>query len=122
MTEHYKDNRNEDVSIEQQIVDKKLTHPRVMPEQIEFLMSKLRFEFSFIPNTTTTLCTAILELEGHTFTIATAMSACASPENFDKEIGKRIAKENVLIKADNELWRLEGYWLKRSLIDEKKLC
>ena len=48
------------------------------------------------------------------FTV-TGESACASPENFDAEIGKKIARDN----ARNKIWMLEGYLLKQKLHDEK---
>ena len=38
-------------------------------------------------------------------------SACASPENFDSEIGRKIAFDN----AKQKLWPLEGYLLKQKL-------
>lgn len=44
------------------------------------------------------------------FTV-TGESACASPENFDPEIGKRIARENAVQKV----WPLMGYALKEEL-------
>lgn len=43
--------------------------------------------------------------------VVTGESACASPENFDLEIGKRIARENAVQK----LWPLMGYELKSRL-------
>ena len=38
-------------------------------------------------------------------------SAAASPENFDVEIGRKIAREN----ARNKIWQLEGYLLRQAL-------
>lgn len=37
--------------------------------------------------------------------IATGESACISPENYDQELGRKIAREN----ARNKIWALEGY-------------
>lgn len=37
----------------------------------------------------------------------TGESACVSPENFDAEIGKRIARQNAV----NKIWPLMGYEL-----------
>lgn len=51
-----------------------------------------------------TIC--ILELRNG-FTV-TGESACVSPENFDAEIGMKIAREN----ARSKIWALEGYLLK----------
>ena len=47
------------------------------------------------------------------FTV-TGESACASPENFNAEIGKKIAFE----QARNKIWVLEGYLLKQKLFEE----
>ena len=57
-----------------------------------------------------TFCVIILK---NGFTV-TGESACASPENFDPEIGKKIAYEN----ARNKIWMLEGYLLKQKLSEQ----
>ena len=44
------------------------------------------------------------------FTV-TGESACASPENFDPEIGRRVARANAVQK----MWPLMGYALKQDL-------
>jgi hypothetical protein len=38
-------------------------------------------------------------------------SACASPENFDAELGRKIAWED----ARKQIWALEGYALRNQL-------
>jgi hypothetical protein len=43
----------------------------------------------------------------------TGESACASPENFDAELGQKIARDN----ARNKIWQLEGYLLRQRLSD-----
>ena len=54
-----------------------------------------------------TFCVLILR---NGFTV-TGESACASPENFDAEIGRKIARENAVQKV----WPLMGYALKEKL-------
>ena len=54
-----------------------------------------------------TFCVLVLENE---FTVI-GESACASPENSDPELGKKIAKDNAI----NKIWLLEGYLLKEQL-------
>lgn len=54
-----------------------------------------------------TFCVLVLR---NGFTV-TGESACASPENFDAEIGRRIARANAVAKV----WALEGYLLKQIL-------
>lgn len=44
------------------------------------------------------------------FTV-TGESACASPENFNAEIGRKIARENAV----NKIWPLMGYELRTKL-------
>lgn len=54
-----------------------------------------------------TFCVLVLQSG---FTV-TGESACASPENFNAEIGKRIARENAISK----IWPLMGYALREQL-------
>jgi len=54
-----------------------------------------------------TFCVLVLK---NGFTV-TGESACASPENFDAEIGQRIARENAVQK----IWPLMGYELRSKL-------
>lgn len=91
--------------IEQEIQDKGLTAPRLTPDLID---SKVRDKaFHVFGDTCLTVCCLTLE---NGFTV-TGESACASPENFSKEIGEEIAYEN----ARDKIWVLEGYLLKDRL-------
>ena len=54
-----------------------------------------------------TFCVLVLR---NGFTV-TGESACASPENFDDEIGRKIARQNAVQK----IWPLMGYALKEKL-------
>ncbi len=54
-----------------------------------------------------TFCVLVLK---NGFTV-TAESACASPENFNAEIGRKIARENAVQK----IWPLMGYELRSKL-------
>ena len=58
-----------------------------------------------------TFCVLVLK---NGFTV-TGESACASPENFNAEIGRKIARENAVEK----IWLLEGYLLKQRLHEAK---
>ena len=57
-----------------------------------------------------TFCAMILR---NGFTV-TGESACASPENFDAEIGRKIARQN----AEQKIWPLMGYELRSKLAAE----
>jgi hypothetical protein len=59
-----------------------------------------------------TFCVLILH---NGFTV-TGESACASPENFDAEIGRKIARANAVQK----IWPLLGYALKDRLANGEK--
>ena len=54
-----------------------------------------------------TFCVLVLK---NGFTV-TGESACASPENFDAEIGRKIARQNAV----NKIWPLMGYELRSKL-------
>ena len=54
-----------------------------------------------------TFCVLVLR---NGFTV-TGESACASPENFDAEIGRKIARQNAVAK----IWPLIGYELRSRL-------
>ncbi|MGE4243693.1 Gp49 family protein [Ramlibacter sp.] len=54
-----------------------------------------------------TFCVLVLK---NGFTV-TGESACASPENYDRDIGRRIARENAI----NKVWPLMGYALREKL-------
>ncbi len=55
-----------------------------------------------------TLCVLVLK---NGFTIV-GKSACASPENFNHEVGERVAREDAV----RQIWALEGYQLRTSLM------
>ncbi len=57
-----------------------------------------------------TFCVLVLR---NGFTV-TGESACASPENFDSEIGRNIARTNAI----NKVWPLMGYELRSQLAKE----
>ena len=94
-------------SIEKEIQDKNLNAPRLTPALIDTAIKDKVFHV--FGDTCLTVCCLTL-VNGFT---VTGESACASPENFDTEIGEKIAFE----QARNKIWVLEGYLLKQSLYD-----
>ncbi|MFZ5699688.1 MAG: Gp49 family protein [Pseudomonadota bacterium] len=114
-----------DTAIEQEIQAKGLTAPRVTPDDVE---ANIAGEFYFTAadgvegasghrptsmraGTTLglllTFCVLVLR-NGYT---VTGESACASPENFDAELGRKIARQNAIAKV----WPLMGYELRSRL-------
>lgn len=113
---------NTEQQIEQEIQSKNLNAPRLTPADIDSKIKAVEYilprdvckrdngiEVFDAPLPLQTLTFCILTLENG-FTV-TGESACASPENFDAEIGRKIAFEN----AREKIWLLEGYLLKENL-------
>jgi len=120
-----------DQQIEQEIQAKGLTAPRVTPAGIEAIIASehyftaadgYRSNPCYDPNGhpheplpapaplgLLTFCVLVLR---NGFTV-TGESACASPENFNAEVGRKIARANAI----NKVWPLEGYLLKQMLHD-----
>lgn len=97
--------------LEKQIQDKGLNAPRLTPALIDSVI--VDTDYYVFPKTQLTVCCLTLR---NGFTV-TGESACASPENFNKEIGEKIAFDN----ARNKIWALEGYLLKEYLyLNNKK--
>lgn len=110
------------MDIEQEIRAKGLMAPRVTPADVEKnVVSEHYFTaedgiignpegFSGkvpIPLRLLTFCVLVLR---NGFAV-TGESACASPENFNAEIGRKIARENAV----NKIWPLMGYELRSKL-------
>lgn len=91
--------------IEQEVQAKELTAPRISPDDLD---AKIAGEMFYVfPGTTLTVCCLRLE-NGYT---VTGESAAVSPENFDEEIGRKIARA----EARDKIWQLEGYLLRERL-------
>ncbi len=118
-----------DEQIENEIQSKGLTAPRVTPADIEANIASEHYFTAadgyrsapcFDPNgqpadclpppaplELLTFCVLVLK---NGFTV-TGESACASPENFDAEVGRKIARQNAVQK----IWPLMGYELRSKL-------
>lgn len=114
-----------DEQIEKEIQEKGLTAPRVTPLDIEMV---IREEHYFTaadgvighgalngygvrkvtqPLHLLTFCVLILR---NGFTVV-GHSACASPDNFDAEVGRKVSRQ----KAIEQIWPLLGYELRTKL-------
>ena len=119
-----------DSAIEREIKQKGLTAPRVTPADIEANIASEHYFTAaegvvggFVaaggpPEVAPTadmkdalnLLTFCVLVLRNGFTV-TGESACASPENFDAELGRKIARANAV----NKIWPLMGYALKERL-------
>ncbi|MBU9549924.1 hypothetical protein KTE50_15365 [Burkholderia multivorans] len=121
--------RGDDDAIEQEIQRKGKTAPRVTKADIEALIAETHYftaddgvygasiidgtENSSTPALSLlTFCVLVLR---NGFTV-TGESACVSPENFDAEIGREVARQNAIAK----IWPLAGYALKQWLYESSR--
>lgn len=91
--------------IEAEINAKGLNAPRLSPALIDATI--VAEHYHVFPGTTLTVCALTLR---NGFQVV-GESACASPENFDEALGRKIAREH----ARNKIWALEGYALRNRL-------
>ena len=114
-----------DAGIERLIQTKGKTAARVTPQDIERAITSEHYftagqaveqqtaPHEQIPTSLYLLTFCVLTLRNG-FTV-TGESACASPENFDVQIGRAIARENAVQK----IWPLLGYELKSKMAAEE---
>ena len=116
------------MDIEQEIKAKGLTAPRITPADIEANIASEHYgtaadlgDLGIIkcgsderPKSLSLLTFCVLVLRNG-FTV-TGESACASPENFDAEIGRKVARQNAVAK----IWPLLGYALRSKLHEAAK--
>jgi Phage protein (N4 Gp49/phage Sf6 gene 66) family len=128
MNDMSEDEMSSDNEIEKEIQAKGLTAPRVTLADIENVIAyeyyitggeihgntvpvlgpmHRRLDHPHLGLRCLTLCVLMLK---NGFTV-TGESACASPENFDAELGRKRARQ----KAIDKVWMLEGYLLKEKL-------
>lgn len=99
---------HDEQAIEKEIQDKGKTAPRLTPDDIDAAITAEAYHV--FPGTTLTVCALTLR-NGYQ---VTGESAAVSLENFDEEIGRKIAREN----ARNKIWQLEGYLLKQKQFEK----
>lgn len=96
-------------ALEKDIAAKGLAAPRVTLEQIKERICHTEYA---VFGGVLTICIITLK-NGF---MVTGESACASPANFDREIGERLARED----AKRKIWALEGYQLRTRLAEMTK--
>ncbi len=91
--------------LEQEIQSKGLNAPRLTPALIDATI--VYEEYFRVTNTTCTICSLVLQ-NGY---VVVGKSAAVSMDNFDEEIGRKVARDD----AREQIWALEGYLLKERL-------
>jgi len=110
-----------DTEIEHEIQAKGLTAPRVTAADIEaeiavetyFTAANGAIDAGEAYHDALSLLTFCVLVLRNGFTV-TGESACASPENFDAELGRKIARQNAVQKV----WPLLGFRLRDKLASE----
>jgi hypothetical protein len=95
----------DEAAVEAEIQAKGLNAPRLNPQHIDDQI--IAEQFHVFIGTVTTVCCLTLQ-NGYT---VIGKSAPASPENFDQELGQKIARAD----ARDQIWALEGYLLRSKL-------
>lgn len=125
-------------TVEQEIQRKGLSAPRVTPQQIEGVIASAHY-FTALQGSRLAALDAIADgecLPGWIAPLAPELgllticvlvlrngftvlgkSACASPESFDAELGRKIARADAV----NQIWALEGYLLKQRLYLDRQM-
>ena len=115
------------MNLEQEIAEKANKAPRITPADVE---AEIMSEWYIVaadgvptddfhppvparhPLRQLTFCVLVLR---NGFTV-TGESACASPANFDAEIGRKIARQNAVA----QIWKLLGFRLRDTLAATKE--
>lgn len=124
---HIASPRTDDDSVEQEIRSKGLNAPRITPQDVEATIASEAY-FTAAEGSLghawvnvldaravmppkhldlVTICVLTLR-NGY---VIVGYSACASPENFDADIGRKVARQNAV----QQIWPLLGYALKDRL-------
>lgn len=110
-----------EAAIEKEIQAKGLNAPRLTPEMIDAQIRSEHYVFGsgldftvepdgWSPHASLSCLTICVLVLRNGFTVV-GKSACASPENFNAELGQKIARED----ARRQIWALEGYQLRSML-------
>ena len=95
----------DELAIEKEIQSKGLTARRITPDMLDAEIAAE--DYHVFPGSCLMVCALTLQ---NGFTV-TGESACASPENFNAEIGQKIARSN----AREKIWPLLGFRLRDEL-------
>jgi hypothetical protein len=103
----------DDTALEQDVLAKKLTAPRVTKDQVDALVASLTVQTHHFEGTRLTI--ACTFLPDGTY-IGYGESLSADPANFNLEVGIQRATQKALEASRTKLWELEGYRLWATLM------
>lgn len=98
----------EEAAIEQELQDKGKTGPRVTPDALDQVIA--HEDYHHFPGSTVIVCVLTLR-NGYA---VLGSSACVYPDNFDAEIGRKIARAD----AREKIRPLEAYLLRQHLAEQ----
>jgi len=113
---HVQSPRTDDAAIEQEILAKGLTAPRVTPADIEANITVIEY-VTHTSSSGQILRWAVL-VARNGYAVVGPPSVAVSAANDNEEIGKKVAFEN----SRNAMWPLMGYELKQRLHDLTKIA
>lgn len=97
-----------DDAVEAEVIAKGLNRaPRLRPDQIDAVITG---EDYHVFSGRLTVCCLTLK-NGF---LVTGESSCVSPENFDAELGRKLARD----QARDKIWMLEGYLLRQQMLTQ----
>lgn len=101
---------HDEQALNQHLVDKGLTAPRITPEHIDsVIVSEQYHVFEGAPGEGPRFTACLLTLRNGYQVLGE--SSCVDHRNFDEQVGRDLARRN----ARDKIWALEGYLLRDQL-------
>lgn len=85
---------------------------KVSKDTVQARMQLITYQLWRVPGTTVTIAAAV---EPNNNVLATGLSGCIDPNEFDAEMGCQIAISNASKAAEDAIWKEEGAFLRREL-------
>ena len=77
---------------------------KISPEQVQEILKECQAEYWEVQHTLATACA----IRYNGFVLAVEFSACTSIDHFDKEVGRNVAYECAIRKAESKIWEMLG--------------
>jgi hypothetical protein len=79
---------------------------KISQKQVDEILSKCEAEYFIVQHTLATVCA--IQYQG--FVLAADFSACSRLEHFDEEVGRQVAYERAIHKAEQKIWEVLGVY------------